>query len=163
MTKVYELKGMDACKLQVTYLGIKVNLEFKNGNFLNNKRARVVTNNPFVQDAIEHDRRFGSLILLAEQIEEKPSVVVEEEEEPRPKKPTKKLRTQAMIDAEKAVEATTDKSTDSDSGKSAKEVKSVKSVNDAVEFFQKKGESVSDDGDIESLKEKYNVTFPELK
>lgn len=153
MKKVYELKGMDACRMQTTYLGVKVNLEFKNGNFINNKRARLMTDNPFVQDAIENDSRFGSFIILAEVLKEEPTVIpeVEEEEKPRPKRATKRLKSQAELNAESSV-----------ADKTAEE-KSVKSINDAVTFFQARGEAVNSDEDIEVLKEKYNVTFPNLK
>ena len=64
-TKIYELIGMDACLMKTVYCGVKVNMEFKSGNHLNGKHAVLITKNPFVQDAIENDERFGSVFKLA--------------------------------------------------------------------------------------------------
>ena len=47
--------------LRTIYCGTRVSMEFKGGNFINGKNALLRTSNPFVQDAIENDCRFGTL------------------------------------------------------------------------------------------------------
>lgn len=65
--KTYELTGFNACKTSTTYMGVKVNLNFEGGNTLQGKSARIVTDNPFAQDAIENDTRFkfGTIRLVS--------------------------------------------------------------------------------------------------
>lgn len=154
--KVYELqRGMDAGIIYTTYCGVSVKVEFKNGNHLNGIHASVSTNSKFVQDAIEQDHRYGTLFKLARVIDNTPTAT--EEEPAKVEKSTtqkSKRRTQAEIDAAKGKKATTDGTT---------AVEEVKSINDAIEYFSKKGESVDSDTKIEELKEKYNVSFPNLK
>ena len=50
--------------LRTIYCGTRVSMEFKGGNFINGKNALLRTSNPFVQDAIENDCRFGTSIRL---------------------------------------------------------------------------------------------------
>lgn len=57
--------------LRTVYCGTRVSMEFKGGNFVNGKNALLRTGNPFVQDAIENDARFGTSIRLVSSIEEK--------------------------------------------------------------------------------------------
>ena len=64
ITKTYELVGKDNCMLRTIYCGTRVSMEFKGGNFINGKNALLRTSNPFVQDAIENDCRFGTSIRL---------------------------------------------------------------------------------------------------
>lgn len=139
--KVYELIGMDACRINTTYCGVKVNMEFRNGNHMNGKRATLITVNPFVQDAIERDPRYGKMFKLANSYElpdnpENP--VIDEEENPRRR---------GLRGRRNAVTA----------------VEEVRSVNDVIEYFAKKGEKVDGDAMIEELKAKYNVEFPNLR
>lgn len=63
--KTYEIAGKDECRLRTVFCGVPVNMEFKGGDYANRKNARLRTGNPFVQDAIESDPRFGSIIRLS--------------------------------------------------------------------------------------------------
>lgn len=62
--KTYEIAGKDECRLRTVFCGVAVNMEFKGGDYANRKNATLRTSNPFVQDAIESDPRFGSVIRL---------------------------------------------------------------------------------------------------
>ncbi len=65
MTKVYYLAGMSAGKLKTTYCGVEITLNFRNGQGTRtSESARLCTSEPFIQDAIEHDSRFGHAIRL---------------------------------------------------------------------------------------------------
>lgn len=66
MKKVYEIKGKDSCRVKVVYCGASVVVDFTNGAVIHGRNARYITDNKFVQDAIESDPRFGSLIICAE-------------------------------------------------------------------------------------------------
>ena len=74
MRKVYEMKGKDCCRIRLTHCGVPVNIDFTRGSVLNGKNAQFITDNQFVQDAIESDARFGSLIICTSKIEDKPAV-----------------------------------------------------------------------------------------
>lgn len=77
MRKVYEIKGRDFCRVKFSNCGVPVNVDFTRGSVLNGKNAQYITDNQFVQDAIESDARFGSLIICTAKFEDKP-VVTEE-------------------------------------------------------------------------------------
>lgn len=133
ITKIYELVGKDNCMLRTVYCGTRVSMEFKGGNFINGKNALLRTSNPFVQDAIENDCRFGVSIRLVS--------VLEDDDEP----------------------GTSVKRNSKGRGKQMKEVKNVKNVNDAIDYFSKMGYKVEGDDMLEELKEKLNVSFPNMK
>ena len=63
MLKIYELSRFDAMTIRVDYCGQVIMASFKGGDQRRN-RARLVTDNLFVQDALERDPRFGSLFIL---------------------------------------------------------------------------------------------------
>lgn len=63
MIKVYEMARFDAMTIRLNYCGQTVMATFKGGDQRRN-RARLTTDNLFVQDALEHDQRFGSLYVL---------------------------------------------------------------------------------------------------
>ena len=91
MIKVYEMKGMNACKMSVEYKGVNINLSFDNGNISSKRNARLTTENRFVQDAIESMPIYGTRIILAhvvEKVEATPEVVEEEERSPRVRRQT---------------------------------------------------------------------------
>ena len=137
--KVYEMIGRDACKIRTVYCGVPINMEFKGGSFANKRNASLSTSNKFVQDAIESDPRFGTLIRLThedgQKVTAKPSATAQAKS-PRVTRP---------------------------SSKKTASVESVRNVNDAIDYFASKGEKVTGEDMIEALKEKYNVTFPNLK
>lgn len=55
---------MTAGRLSTVYCGVRVNMDFKGGNPSAGMKASLCTDNPFAQDAIEHDPRFGGDIKL---------------------------------------------------------------------------------------------------
>lgn len=63
MLKIYELSRFDAMTLRISYCGQVIMASFKGGDQRRN-RARLVTDSLFVQDALEHDPRFGSLYIM---------------------------------------------------------------------------------------------------
>ena len=63
MLKIYALSRFDAMTLRISYCGQVIMASFKGGDQRRN-RARLVTDSLFVQDALEHDPRFGSLYIL---------------------------------------------------------------------------------------------------
>lgn len=160
-TKIYELVGMDACRMQTTYCGIKVNMEFKNGNHLNGKKAVLITSNPFVQDAIENDPRFGETFRLSKVYDNGSGSSEGQKEKEDEKRPAtlsgkgRKKKTQAELDKEKAsLGSKEDKYT---------EVAEVGTVNDAIDYFTSLGEVVEDESQIRELMDKHLVRFPNMQ
>lgn len=76
------MKGKDCCRIRFTHCGVPVNVDFTRGSVLNGRNAQFITDNKFVQDAIESDSRFGSLIICTSKIEDAPAVVAAEETAP---------------------------------------------------------------------------------
>lgn len=135
MRKIYILdNGMTAGKMSTTYCGVKVNMEFGGGNPAAGIKAKLETENLFVQDAIEHDACFGRDIKLWKAFGE-----------------AKKAGNESAKDAAEEVKPKT------------KKVAKVKNVNDAIAYFTELGETVETDADIERLCSKHNVEFPNLK
>ena len=135
---------MDKCSMSTTYLGVKVNLEFKGGDMMSHKDGFVSTTNPFVQAAIEHMPSFGSKIVLKARYpmqEEVKEVKAEEEivEKPRKAAPKKKSV-----------------------GDNSIPVYTVKNMNDAVSYFEGRGVVVESAEQLEELMQKHNVVFPNL-
>lgn len=147
MIKVYEALRMNAARLFTTFMGVKIELNFKNGNLLRGVNANLVTSDRFVQDAIEHDNRFGVTIRLkssyAETQEDKETLA----EGKAGNKSTKLSASQKERIAKNAVKA----------------VDTVKTMNDVIDYFTSLGETVESEEQIEELKEKYKVKFPNLK
>lgn len=139
--KVYELKGMNGYRLITTFMGVNVDAEFKGGNTLHGIGGRLVTSNPFVQDALEADNRFGSLYVLKETYADEPD--------------NKKTKSAAK-------NSTNSKAKEPAAEGKAKAVKSVKTFNDACDYFANEGEVCDTAEDVESLCAKYGVTFPNL-
>lgn len=135
MIKVYEAIRLNSARLITQYLNVSIELNFINGNTLQGKNAELITNNKFIQDAIEHDSRYGVTIRLKRTYQEE----LDSEEKTKTKKQKKQ-----NVDGSKVISE-------------------VKNINDAISYFISKGEMVADDSDIEKLKEKYHVTFPNLK
>ena len=161
---------MDYCKISTTYLGVKVNIEFKGGCISDKKNAQVITDSEFVQDAIEHMKSFGKKVVLLRTIVDKVEKKIDsnpmhdadafaEEKKPRIVRRNNNAaakRMQSVIEAKGGKNESTD-----DDGVTI--VDSVNNVNDAISYFQAKGESPMGEEDLVSLKEKYNVKFPNLK
>lgn len=144
--KVYEIKGMDKCSMSTTYLGVKVNLEFKGGDIMSRKDGFISTTNPFVQAAIESMPSFGSKIVLKHRYPIQESV----EEAPV---------ADAEVVVEKPRKAAAKKKVSEDNTLS---VYTVKNVNDAVSYFEEKGILVESKEHLAEVMEKHNVVFPNL-
>lgn len=79
----------DAMTIRVSYLGQEIIANFRGGNRLTN-RAKLTTSSTFVQDALEHDPRYGTLFRLVRKYEDTPEGAVKaKKEESAPKKVTK--------------------------------------------------------------------------
>lgn len=88
MTKIYEIKGKDRCQINVNYCGVKIVAEFKqvSGGL---RRSQLKTTDRFVQDALEHDPRFGSLYTCVQSFDDEELTreqIVEEEHRSAPAK-----------------------------------------------------------------------------
>lgn len=146
MIKVYEMKGMNACKMSIEYKGVNINLSFENGNISSNRNARLSTESRFVQDAIEAMPSFGTRVILAHAMEESVAVpeVIEEERSPRARRQMNRGSSKKATDPGIVV------------------VESVKNVNDAAAYFMDKGVSVESKEHLKELMQKHNVEFPNL-
>ena len=129
MLKIYELSRFDAMTLRISYCGQVIMASFKGGDQRRN-RARLVTDSLFVQDALEHDPRFGSLYILKKSYSDSTKDV------------------EARIANEKT---------------KTRKITKVKSVNDALLYFTQLGANVTGEGDLKTLREQYNVEFPNLR
>lgn len=87
MVKVYELTRFDGMQIKLNWCGQTVTAEFKGGGVRN--RAKILTSNLFVQDALEHDPRFGSLFVLTQSFEDKETKAEAEVEEKKKRKITR--------------------------------------------------------------------------
>lgn len=148
MIKVYEAVRQNAARLVTNYCGVCVELNFINGNLFRGKNAELTTNDKFIQDAIEQDPRFGVSIRLAHTYDEPSDTMKDAAKKDNPPKKLAK----AEKEKKRTVEADT-----------AKDIEGVTDINGVIAFFEEKGESVSSRDDIDALKEKYNVNFPNLK
>lgn len=71
MIKVYQLKALQNNYIvSIPFKGAKVRCEFKNGNIAKGIYARLVTNEPFRQKAIEQSDMYGKMWQLTETIKE---------------------------------------------------------------------------------------------
>lgn len=147
-TKIYELIGMDACLMKTVYCGVKVNMEFKSGNHLNGKHAVLITKNPFVQDAIENDERFGSVFRLAATYNQSDAKDVDAAaQEPKSSREARKMK----IAKERA---------EKEAANGYKDIPKVKNMNDAIEYFTSLGEVVENEEQIKEMADKHRVKFP---
>lgn len=152
MKKVYELKNMNGYHLVTTYMGVRVEAEFKGGNFFAGKGGRVVTSNPFVQDALENDARFGKMYILKEKYED------DSDKATKVKGDTKSGGKGKVKSGIKGKAKITDETKDTQ----VEVVDTVKTFNDACDYFADKGEVCESTEDIEACCEKYCVEFPNL-
>ena len=142
------MPGFNEVMTSTIYCGVKVSMTFKGGNVVMGKNARLQTDNPFAQDAIEHDQRFGwgniKLVNVVEIGDDAPS-----EEAPVASEPK-----------------TTKKSKKASQPHDAEVVESVKTLNDLDAWFAE-NKNVTLEGSSKSyiagLCEKYGVVFPNLK
>lgn len=139
---------MDACLMKTVYCGVKVNMEFKSGNHLNGKHAVLITKNPFVQDAIENDERFGSVFRLAATYNQSDAKNVDAVvQEPKSSREARKMK----IAKERA---------EKEAANGYKDISKVKNMNDAIEYFTSLGEVVENEEQIKEMADKHRVKFP---
>lgn len=153
--KTYEMSGFNEVQTSTVYCGVKVSMTFKDGNVVMGRSARLQTDNPFAQDAIEHDQRFGwGNIKLVNVVE------LESEEEKPVEKPQETTTTKSGKKGKKSA------SEQQESAAEDKEVvESVKTLNDLDAWFAEKGVTLegSSKSYIAGLCDKYGVVFPNLK
>lgn len=152
--KIYELTRMKTAFFITKYLEHTVELPFTSGRGNGNEcRAEYVTGNKFIQDAIEHDARFGHDFVLtntyktAEEIakeeedarkaEELANAVVEPIEEEKPKKKAKKSNSNEVLE--------------------------VRTLNDAFDYFANLGIAVDSKDQLEQTMRELKVSFPNLE
>jgi hypothetical protein len=150
MIKVYEMKGMNACKMSIEHKGVTINLSFENGNISSKRNARLTTENRFVQDAIEAMPSFGTRVVLAHAMEKSVAIPVEVEEEERSPRARRQASRGAVTKKPKSENEPT-------------VVEEVKNINDAASYFMEKGEAVESKEQLEELMQKHNVVFPNMK
>ena len=150
MIKVYEMKGMNACKMSIEYKGVTINLSFENGNISSKRNARLTTENRFVQDAIEAMPSFGTRVVLAHAMEKSVAIPVEVEEEERSPRARRQASRGAVAKKPKSENEPT-------------AVEEVKNINDAASYFMEKGVTVESKEQLDELMQKYNVVFPNMK
>lgn len=150
--KTYEMSGFNEVRTSTVYCGVKVNMEFKDGNVTMGRSARLQTANPFAQDAIEKDKRFGwgniKLVNVVELEDDEASVE-------KPQETTAKSGKKGKKAAAERQTAPTD----------VEVVESVKTLNDLDAWFAEKNVTLegSSKNYIAGLCEKYGVVFPNLK
>lgn len=92
MVKVYELSRYDAMTVRINYLGQTIIANFKGGNRLTT-RAKLTTADAFIQDAIEHDPRYGKLFVLTQKYDNTPEAAAKARVEKSEAKKITKVKT----------------------------------------------------------------------
>lgn len=87
--KVYEVQRYDGLQIRLNWCGVNVEVEFKGGD--TRHRAKFITPNLFIQDALEHDNRFGTLYFLTKSYKDTPKE--KEKEASKPRKRVTKVKT----------------------------------------------------------------------
>ena len=145
---------MDSCSMSTTYRGVKVNLSFRGGNSASGINGKMITSDPFVQDAIEAMPAFGRKIICTHAYTPaRQSVpVVEEKKRPRlvaAKGASDRVSKTKKIAADRVIDTIV--------------VEDVKNLNDAAAYFEEKGVFVESKEQLAEQMEKFNVSFPNLK
>lgn len=89
MIKIYEAVRQNRARLVFNYCNCTIKPDFINGNTSIGRNAEYRTNNPFIQDAIEKDPRFGVTIRLKGVIKEEGDDVPQPQAKPAAKAATK--------------------------------------------------------------------------
>ena len=139
--------------MSTTYRGVKVNLSFRGGNSASGINGKMITSDPFVQDAIEAMPAFGKKIICTYAYTPARQSVPVVEESKRPRLVAAKGASDRVSKTKKvAVDRVIDTIV----------VEDVKNLNDAVAYFEGKGVLVGSKEQLSELMEKYNVEFPNL-
>lgn len=136
ITKVYQLKYKRRASFYTTYCGIGINLDFMH-NVTDDDRAQLIVTNKFVQDAIEHDSRFGTEFILVDTYGE---------EEPKPEAPT----------------STTSEKKPTKRAPKKVIVSDVTNINDAYDYFAAHGVVLTTLDELKAQIAKENVEFPNV-
>lgn len=153
MKKVYEIKNMDLCSMSTTYRGVKVNLSFRGGNSGSGINGKMITSDPFVQDAIEAMPAFGKKIICTHAYTPARQAVPVVEEKKKPRIVAAKGVADRVSKVRKVASDIVDSVV----------IEEVKNINDAASYFMEKGEAVESKEQLEELMQKYNVVFPNMK
>lgn len=144
---------MDSCSMSTTYRGVKVNLSFRGGNSASGINGKMITSDPFVQDAIEAMPAFGKKIICTyAYTPARQSVpVVEEKKRPRlvaAKGASDRVSKTKKIASDRVIDTIV--------------VEDIKNVNDAAAYFMEKGITVESKEQLKELMQKHDVEFPNL-
>lgn len=153
MKKVYEIKNMDSCSMSTTYKGVKVNLSFRGGNSASGINGKMITSDPFVQDAIEAMPAFGKKIICTHAYTPARQAVPVLEEKKKPRLVAAKGAADRLSKVKKVAAEREDYVV----------IEEVKNINDAASYFMDKGVTVESKEQLEELMQKYNVVFPNMK
>ena len=144
--KIYETPGRNYVCLEMQLGGIKTSVEFKNGRVANNINAQFITSNRFLQEMIENDKRFGSMIICKQEIDlgdwdEEPAQADTSEPEQKPAAPQKKTSKKV-------------------SGKTV--VEEVRDITDAIDWLSKNGKVATTPAQVQKAAAELGVEFPNL-
>ena len=153
MKKVYEIKNMDSCSMSTTYKGVKVNLSFRGGNSASGINGKMITSDPFVQDAIEAMPAFGKKIICTHAYTPARQAVPVLEEKKKPRLVAARGAADRLSKVKKVATERAD----------CVVIEEVNNINDAVSYFMEKGVTVESKEQLEELMQKYNVVFPNMK
>lgn len=153
MKKVYEIKNMDSCSMSTTYRGVKVNLSFRGGNSASGINGKMITSDPFVQDAIEAMPAFGKKIICTHAYTPARQAVPVLEEKKKPRLVAARGAADRLSKVKKVATERAD----------CVVIEEVNNINDAVSYFMEKGVTVESKEQLEELMQKYNVVFPNMK
>lgn len=160
-TKLYELIGMSSGRFETKYYGIRLTLKFEQGfSSTGIQVGQLITNDKFLQDAIEHDVRYGRRWRL-KQVFERPKEEPKQEEVVEEQQPVVKRTT--LPKREQKPKAEPKKKEESKAKVSRTIVETVTNRNDAAEWFAEKGSVFTTDAELQELMEKFDVDFPNLQ
>ena len=144
---------MDSCSMSTTYKGVKVNLSFRGGNSASGINGKMITSDPFVQDAIEAMPAFGKKIICTHAYTPARQAVPVLEEKKKPRLVAAKGAADRLSKVEKVATERAD----------CVVIEEVKNINDAASYFMEKGVTVESKEQLDELMQKYNVVFPNMK
>lgn len=140
--------------MSTVYKGVKVNLSFRGGNTLSGINGKMITSDPFVQDAIETMPAFGKKIICTHAYTPARQAVPVLEEKKKPRLVAAKGAADRLSKVKKVASEMVDE---------VAVVEEVKNINDAASYFMEKGVTVESKEQLEGLMQKHNVVFPNMK
>ena len=140
--KIYETPNRNYVCLEMQLGGIKTNIEFRNGRVANNINAQFITSNRFLQEMIENDKRFGSMI-ICKQVIDLGDFGEDEEAKPAPAPAPTPKKTSKKV-----------------SGKTV--VEEVRDITDAIDWLSKNGKVATTPAQVQKAAAELGVEFPNL-